>query len=127
MHNLFKVVLEKFLLLFVFLVFLNCTPDSEEVESPTTFDLTVGIEGEGSVSPQSGSYSSNETLLFKATPSTGYYFDRWLGLDSEVERVKVEVILNRNFQITAVFLPYPELSDEVLVYNPKKWIQILFL
>ena len=120
MHNLFKVVLEKFLLVFVFLVFLNCTPDSEEVESPTTFDLTVGIEGEGSVSPQSGSYSSNETLLFKATPSTGYYFDRWLGFDSEVESEEVEVILNRNIQITAVFLPYPELSDEVLVYNPKK-------
>ena len=101
-------------------MFLGCSSDSvSEEESVTYFDVTIKVEGLGEVTPETGVFLKNSLILFKATPLDGYYFDHWLGFDNQVESYEHEFLLTRNLILTAVFLPIPELSDEVLVFDPK--------
>ena len=101
-------------------MFLGCSSDSvSEEESVTYFDVTLKVEGLGEVTPETGVFLKNSLILFKATPLDGYYFDHWLGFDNQVESYEHEFLLTRNLILTAVFLPIPELSDEVIVFDPK--------
>ena len=101
-------------------MFLGCSSDSvSREESVTYFDVTLKVEGLGEVTPETGVFLKNSLILFKATPLDGYYFDHWLGFDNQVESYEHEFLLTRNLILTAVFLPIPELSDEVIVFDPK--------
>ncbi len=102
-------------------MFFGCSSEFNSVkESITYFDVTLKVEGQGEVTPETGVYLKNSLILFKATAISGYYFDRWIGFDEEVESDQYEFLLTRNLTLTAVFLPIPDLSDEILVYDPKQ-------
>ena len=83
------------------------------------FDIEIKVEGQGEVSPGGGVYVNNSKIIFKATPNSGYYFDRWIGFDEDVESEQHEISLTQNLTLIAVFLPIPDLSKEILVYDPK--------
>ena len=53
-------------------------------------------------------------------PASGFYFDRWEGFEQVEEKEEVDLILTQDLILTAIFLPLPKLSDEVLVFNIKK-------
>jgi len=86
---------------------------------PTTFSLTLKTEGLGNVSPDSGNFSPNTTISLTAMASEGYYFDRWEGTISSEEN-PYTLGLAADHTIRAVFLPLPELAEEILVYDPKR-------
>ncbi len=64
--------------------------------------LTVLKTGEGSVSPNSGTYTDGSSLSFVATPSEGWVFDKWQGDLTGSENPK-NIQINRDMTVTAVF------------------------
>ena len=102
-------------------ILFGCSVDNSLKEGNTTyFDISIKVEGQGKVTPETGLYFKNSLILFKATALSGYYFDRWIGFDEEIDIDQYSFFLNRNLTLTAVFLPIPDLTDEVLVFNPKE-------
>lgn len=72
------------------------------------------------MAPESDSYDRNALILFEATPAPGYYFDRWIGFGETVESAQHEWVVTHDLMLTARFLPLPEVTDEVIQYDPKK-------
>lgn len=104
----------------VLMFFLGCSSDPSSEDVITTLNVILSIDGQGSVTPETAAYDLNSVVLFEATPASGYYFDRWVGFDENVETEQYEILLTRDLTLTAVFLPIPDLSDEVVLFNPKK-------
>ena len=104
------------------LIFLTpaCKPDLDQVEQEDSLLVTIKIEGQGNVTPTSGTYKFNQSLDFSATAAPGYYFDRWIGFGETVESAQYEWVVTHDLMLTARFLPLPELTDEVIQYDPKK-------
>lgn len=72
------------------------------------------------MAPKSDSYYRNALFLFETTPAPGYYFDRWIGFGETVESAQYEWVVTHDLMLTARFLPFPEVTDEVIQYDPKK-------
>ena len=104
------------------LIFLTpaCKPDLDQVEQEDSLLVTIKIEGQGNVTPTSGTYKFNQSLDFSATAAPGYYFDRWIGFGETVESAQYEWVVTHDLMLTARFLPLPEITDEVIQYDPKK-------
>ena len=99
--------------------FLNCS--SETIIKPKSIvSIDFEIQGNGTVKPDSGLYDINSRVIFEAIADSGYYFDRWEGFAEVLEQEKYELVLTGDLNLTAIFLPIPELSSEVKIYNPKK-------
>lgn len=102
------------------LINLSCSLDVDSDQQLIKyFDIEIKVEGQGEVSPGGGVYVNNSKIIFKATPNNGYYFDRWIGFDEDVDSEQYEFLLTQNLTLIAVFLPIPDLSKEILVYDPK--------
>ena len=99
-------------------LFLNCVHDSNQTET-NSFSITIKIQGQGIVKPESGIYDNNTSILFEANPKTGYYFDCWEVSGKRIETETYNHVVKNNLTIRAIFLPIPELSNEVEVYSPK--------
>ena len=69
--------------MFFFLV--SCSPDSEEMSS--SFEVSVSVNGNGTVSSSQFNVESNTIISISAIPNEGYYFDRWDGLNEVIETV----------------------------------------
>ena len=108
----------KFMIL-TFLFIIGCEKNEDQIKNET-FQLNLIIEGEGTLSLPSGTYDANSSLTVTATPSDGYYFDQWIGLEEKIETLSITITLNQNRELTAIFLPIPELSPEVVQFIPKK-------
>jgi len=104
------------------LIFLTpaCKPDLDQVEQEDSLLVTIKIEGQGNVTPTSGTYEFNQSLDFSATAGPGYYFYRWIGFGETVESAHYEWVVTQDLVLTARFLPLPEVTDEVIQYDPKK-------
>lgn len=69
---------------------------------PGDYTLTVNTSGNGSVSPNGGSYDSGESVTLTATPSNGATFSNWTG-DASGSSNPLTITMNSNKNITAVF------------------------
>ena len=104
---------------------LNCS--SEPLIKPKSLvSIDFEIQGNGTVKPNSGLYDINSRVVFEAIADSGYYFDRWEGLAEALEQEKYELVLTGDLNLSAIFLPIPELSSEIKIYNPKKLTQSYF-
>ncbi len=105
------------ILLFGLLTVFGC---KKEAAPPLTdILLTLDQSGEGTFDIQSGVFPLGQEISITATAASGFYFDRWEGsLSSEnnplVFTPEVDTYLK------AIFEPIPELSENVVLYTPKK-------
>lgn len=68
------------------------------------YNLTATVsQGQGSVSPQNGTYTQGQSVTVTATPASGWAFDRWEG-DVSGSQNPVSVTMNSNVSISAVFV-----------------------
>ncbi|NLW31169.1 MAG: hypothetical protein GXY77_06910 [Fibrobacter sp.] len=82
-----------------------------------TYDLTTSVEGEGTVSPESGSYVEGSEVELTATPADGWVFDHWSGGLSGSENPST-VTMDSDKNVTAHFAELPTYELEVLVDGP---------
>jgi uncharacterized repeat protein (TIGR02543 family) len=74
-----------------------------EVEDPVVeYELSVTVEGSGSVSPVGGLYAAGTVVTLTATPRSGYVFDGWSG-DASGSTTSIQVTMNANKAVTATF------------------------
>ncbi len=89
-----------------------------------TNNLIVNVEGKGSVSPPSGDYCNDITVILTPTPANGYFFKEWgyTGTDILENADLLSVSMSIDREITAIFEQVPgyELSDYLLFYCPSK-------
>ena len=81
------------------------SPFSDEVAyAPVYFNLTISVNGEGTVSasPENDSYLSGTQVTLSATPESGWEFNRWSGNASGTEN-PVSIIADTDKTITATF------------------------
>jgi len=80
------------------------------------FTLTLSLDGEGTVTPTSGSkYKSGTVVELIPTASSGWSFDKWSGPDAAsvvTNAGKHTIIMDKSKNITAVF---GKLQHEVTV------------
>ena len=76
-------------------------------KAPVMYTLTVNISGQGSVSPNGGTYEAGTQVILDASPAPGWYFNGWGG-DASGTRLTTTITMSRNMNVTAYFyLPYP--------------------
>jgi hypothetical protein len=95
---------------------LNLTMDADKVITATfapipIYEVTVGVSGQGSVTPPSASYLSNTLVTLSATPADGWIFGQWTGdLTSTANPLAFRLTDNQN--ITAVFGQPPVIAAQ---------------
>ena len=74
------------------------------VFTKTQYDLTVDVEGNGSVTkfPDATTYEYGETVELTAVPDTGWHFVEWSG-DLSGSENPVSIVINSNTSVTALF------------------------
>ncbi|HPO17527.1 MAG TPA: GLUG motif-containing protein, partial [Candidatus Hydrogenedentes bacterium] len=76
---------------------------------PTTYSLTVGIHGNGSVTPPDTSYPAWSLIMLTAIPETGYTPAGWNGDGffpfTNLRSETLPVVIYGNIALTAYFLP----------------------
>jgi hypothetical protein len=70
---------------------------------PERFQLTIAIEGGGSVDPTSGEYDAGSAVTLTATAGSGWRFDRWEG-DLTGSESPASITISEDLAITAVFV-----------------------
>ncbi len=68
------------------------------------WQLTVIVEGQGSVVPSSGTFNEGEEVIFQATPSSGWIFNRWEGAFSGTGN-RTSWIMHSDATVEAYFIP----------------------
>lgn len=68
-----------------------------------TYSLTTNVVGNGSVTPESGTFSEGEAVSITATATAGYVFTGWSG-DVSGTANPVNVTMDANKNITATFI-----------------------
>jgi hypothetical protein len=69
----------------------------------TTYQLTTVIEGQGSVSPSSGTYASESAVTLTALPESGWEFDHW-GNQASGTQNPITITMNGDKAIYAYFV-----------------------
>ncbi len=77
-------------------------------QGPTTYTLTIGVDGSGSTNPAPGSYTfaAGTTTTVTATPASGATFTRWSGAATGTSN-PVTITMTGNLTLTAVFSTGP--------------------
>lgn len=81
----------------------------------------VRVDGQGAVEGAPGDALADgafvldgDVLTLVATPADGHYFDRWSGDGTGTDRT-LAVTASRAQQVTATFLPHPDLAPDVVI------------
>ncbi len=88
------------------------TTTTTTTNTVSTYTLRTAVEGEGTVSPATGSthyYSSGTTVQLTATPAEGWEFEGWQG---DALNASNQIIMNGNKSVTAVFTEIVEEEEE---------------
>ena len=97
--------------------FLNCSSEPI-IKSKSLVSINFKIQGNGKVKPELGTYDINSRVVFKAQIQGIILI---VGKDFEdLEQEEFEFVLTDDLNLTAIFLPIPELSSEIKIYNQKK-------
>ncbi|MBN1341718.1 MAG: SUMF1/EgtB/PvdO family nonheme iron enzyme [Phycisphaerae bacterium] len=88
---------------------LTMSQDREITAVFNEFSLALGVEGQGTVSPDSGDYPEGVPVTVIATPADGWVFDGWEGDVSDSERFNnpLTIVMDRAFSIRARFARAP--------------------
>ena len=70
--------------------------------SPTTYQLTTVVEGQGIVSPSSGTYTAGDSITLTANPSAGWTFSHWGGHGSGTQN-PITIIMTSSKTVYAYF------------------------
>ena len=109
--------MKKLFLFSLFFAFvLSCGKDAYQPPE-INFQITLTIQGNGTLSADSGRYPQGESFSIVATPADGHYFVGWQG-DLTSDENPLTIAVTKNMSLTAIFLPIVELSNEVVVYQP---------
>jgi subtilisin family serine protease len=75
------------------------------VEDIPEYTLTVGVQGQGSTTPGTGShtYQSGSQVTLSATAASGWSFDKWVINGQNFTSSSVTLTVNADVQATAVF------------------------
>ena len=84
----------------------DSSPEQPGVAEQVEFEFEVTVVGEGTVSPESGSYPDGTVLELYAEPLEGWQFDHWEGGVSGTEPGAV-LTLTEDIGVTAVFVEIP--------------------
>lgn len=82
--------------------FFNTAAPISPEDDNSTETLTVSIEGDGTVSPESGNYPCGEQTV-SATPANGWIFAGWSGALSGFEN-PTTLFMNGDLSVTATFI-----------------------
>jgi hypothetical protein len=108
--------MKNFIYYFFLIFIISCSKDKNEISG---FDIKFNILGKGSVDLQSGFFLAGQKFTVNAIPDQGYYFDYWEG-DIVGEDNPLELSIQTNLNLVAVFTIYPQLSTEITKYEPKE-------
>jgi hypothetical protein len=103
--------------------FMKIAPDT--ISESIYYELTLTINGEGSVFPMNKYHMKDSALTISATPSNGWKFDSWSGdVNSSANPVTIspgaDMFIVANFQNTT-YVPDDHESDGIHIYpNPVK-------
>lgn len=70
---------------------------------PVYYTLTTSVTGQGTVSPDSGSYASGELVTLTATAASGWQFSSWSG-DITGTSNPISLTMDGNKSVTATFI-----------------------
>lgn len=88
---------------FILLFFLCFTPTYTFSAKPIGPELTVAVEGEGSVEPSGGVYKKNNMVTLTATAATNWVFDHWEG-DLTTTANPTTIRMTSDKHVVAVFV-----------------------
>lgn len=73
--------------------------------SQDTYNLTVSIEGNGTINPSSGShkYTQNKVITMTATPAEGWEFVGWTGDVDDIDASSTTITIDSDKTVTATF------------------------
>ena len=76
--------------------------------------MAIGIEGEGTVTPGAGKHTFRKDTVvnLKAVPDEGWLFGKWVGPVKETGSASTTVTMDKNADVTAVFLEADEVIKE---------------
>lgn len=80
------------------------------------YTLTTTVTGQGSVSPNGGTYASGTVVTLIATPANGYTFNSWGGAASGTS-TSTTVTMNANKSVTANFSEIPVGNQIIMEEN----------
>ena len=80
--------------------------DPSDPSSYPTWNVTININGDGTVDPSTGAYKRGTNITFTATEGTGYLLTGWYGdlLSDPVTRtLSTNIVLSTNLNVIATF------------------------
>jgi hypothetical protein len=80
------------------------------------YTLTVNIVGNGSVTPNGGTYNEGEVVTLTATPAEGSEFSAWSG-DATGSNATINITMDADKNVTATFSEIPS-SGETITLQP---------
>jgi uncharacterized repeat protein (TIGR02543 family) len=94
----------------------SITANFEEDIQEYSLSTDVSPSGGGTVSPSSGTYQSGETVTLRASPASGYNFDKWT-YDASGTSKTIDVTMDSNKYIVASFVEEEEPDPEPTTYT----------
>ncbi len=85
--------------------------------APTMYTLTTGVEGDGTISPDTQEYEDGTVVPITATPASGWHFKGWKEGKGYSSPVDGSIEMNRDKTVIAIFEKDTEPEPEVIKYT----------
>lgn len=76
---------------------------TEDDIPPVQYNLSVSVVGQGSVSPNGGTFEEGSTVILTASPASGWSLEGWSG-DASGSNTTVSVTMDSDKAVTATFI-----------------------
>ena len=92
--------------------------------APETYKLTISSTSGGTTDPPPGihEYDAGATATVTAIPETGYSFSHWLLDDVSKTENPINVIMDKNYTLSAMFIPIGPIGETILYIDPPEII-----